>query len=233
VRFGDTPIDEATGAILGHSWRASGVNFSKGRRLSADDIARLKAVGVETVVAARLDPEDIHEDEAAANVARALAGVGIDITAPFTGRCNHFASAAGVAVIDQARVDALNELDESVTVATLPPFARVTPRQMVATVKIIPYAAPRVAVDRAIAVAKASNQPMVSVAPFKPMRAGLVQTRLPGTRDKVLDKAVSTTGWTMARFHLTGVELEIHTHLPTHPWSAERKWLYWRPAKQA
>jgi molybdenum cofactor cytidylyltransferase len=26
------------------------------------------------------------------------------------------------------------------------------------------------------------------------MRAGLVQTRLPGTRDKVLDKAVSTTG---------------------------------------
>ncbi|HSI00872.1 MAG TPA: molybdopterin-binding/glycosyltransferase family 2 protein [Reyranella sp.] len=194
MRFGDTPIDEAAGAILAHSWRASGVNFSKGRRLSADDVARLKAAGVESVVAARLDPEDIHEDLAAESVAKALAGGGIEITAPFTGRCNHFALEAGVAVIDQARVDALNELDESVTVATLPPFARVTPRQMVATVKIIPYAAPRVAVDRAIDVAKASNQPMVSVAPFKPMRAGLVQTRLPGTRDKVLDKAVGTTG---------------------------------------
>jgi molybdenum cofactor cytidylyltransferase len=126
-------------------------------------------------------------------VAKALAGEGIEITAPFTGRCNHFAREAGVAVIDHHRVDALNELDESVTVATLPPYARVTPRQMVATVKIIPYAAPRAAVDRALAVAKASNQPMISVAPFKPMRAGLVQTRLPGTRDKVLDKAVSTT----------------------------------------
>ena len=194
MRFGDTPIDEATGAILAHSWRASGVNFSKGRRLSADDVARLKAAGVESVVAARLDPDDIHEDLAAESVAKALAGGGIEITAPFTGRCNHFAVEAGVAVIDQERVDALNELDESVTVATLPPFARVTPRQMVATVKIIPYAAPRVAVDRAIDVAKASNQPMVSVAPFKPMRAGLVQTRLPGTRDKVLDKAVGTTG---------------------------------------
>ncbi|TMJ26389.1 MAG: 4-diphosphocytidyl-2C-methyl-D-erythritol kinase, partial [Alphaproteobacteria bacterium] len=91
------------------------------------------------------------------------------------------------------RVDALNELDESVTVATLPPYARVTPRQMVATVKIIPYAAPRAALDRAIEVAAASNQPMISVAPFKPMRAGLVQTRLPGTRDKVLDKGLSTT----------------------------------------
>jgi len=194
VRFGETPIDEATGAILAHSRRADGINFSKGRRLSAEDVDRLKTAGVASVVAARLDPDDIHEDQAAEAIAKALAGVGIDITAPFTGRCNHFAREAGLAVVDHERVDALNELHESVTVATLPPYARVTPRQMVATVKIIPYAAPRTAVDRAIEVAKASNQPMVSVAPFKPMRAGLVQTRLPGTRDKVLDKAVGTTG---------------------------------------
>ena len=65
---------------------------------------------------------------------------------------------------------------------------------MVATVKIIPYAAPRTAVERAIEVAQSANQPLISVAPFKTMRAGLVQTRLPGTRDKVLDKALSTTG---------------------------------------
>ncbi len=194
MRFGDTPIDEAAGAILAHSWRANGVNFSKGRRLSAEDVAKLKAAGVSTVVAARLDPEDVHEDLAAESVAKVLAGEGIEVTAPFTGRCNHFAREAGVAVIDERRVDALNELDESVTVATLPPYARVSPRQMVATVKIIPYAAPRATVDRAIEVAKASNQPMISVAPFKPMRAGLVQTRLPGTRDKVLDKGLSTTG---------------------------------------
>ena len=100
-----------------------------------------------------------------------------------------------MAVVDHERIDALNELDESVTVATLPPFARVAPRQMVATVKIIPY---RRAAHRGRRVrsrsAKAANQPLVSVAPFKPMRAGLVQTRLPGTRDKVLDKAVGTTG---------------------------------------
>ena len=193
MRFGDTPIDEATGAILAHSWRASGVNFSKGRVLSGEDVEKLKAAGVSSVVAARLDADDIHEDQAAASVAKALAGEGIEITAPFTGRCNHFAREAGLAVVDQQRVDELNELHESVTVATLPPFARVEPRQMVATVKIIPYAAPRPAVERALEVAKAANRPMVSVAPFKAMRAGLVQTRLPGTRDKVLDKAVTTT----------------------------------------
>ena len=194
MKFGDTPIDEAAGTILAHSWRANGVNFAKGRVLSADDVARLKAAGAASVVAARLDRDDMHEDEAAATLAKTLAGEGIEVTAPFTGRCNHFAREAGLAVIDHGRIDALNELDEAVTVATLPPFARVSPRQMVATVKIIPYAAPRTAVGRAIEVARSGNRPLVSVAPFKAMKAGLVQTRLPGTRDKVLDKAVSTTG---------------------------------------
>ncbi len=193
MRFGDTPIDEAAGAILGHSWRSGGINFSKGRRLSADDVGKLKAAGVATVVAARLDADDVHEDEAAATVAKALAGKGIEVTAPFTGRCNHFARGSGLAVVDHARIDALNELDESVTVATLPPFARVEPRQMVATVKIIPYGAPKSAVARAVEVAHSANRPLISVAPFRAMRAGLVQTRLPGTRDKVLDKALGTT----------------------------------------
>jgi len=193
VRFGDTPIDEATGAILGHSWRSGGINFAKGRRLSADDVGKLKAAGVSAIVAARLDADDVHEDEAAATVAKALAGEGIEVTAPFTGRCNHFARGSGLAVVDHARIDALNELDESVTVATLPPFARVEPRQMVATVKIIPYGAPKSAVARAVEVAHSANRPLISVAPFRAMRAGLVQTKLPGTRDKVLDKALGTT----------------------------------------
>jgi molybdenum cofactor cytidylyltransferase len=69
VRFGDTPIDEAAGAILAHSWRANGVNFSKGRVLSGEDVEKLRAVGVSSVVAARLDADDIHEDQAAAAVA--------------------------------------------------------------------------------------------------------------------------------------------------------------------
>ena len=193
MRFGDTPIDDAAGAILGHSWRSGGINFSKGRRLSADDVGMLKAAGVATVVAARLDSDDVHEDEAAATVAKALAGEGIEVTAPFTGRCNHFARGSGLAIVDHARIDALNELDESVTVATLPPFARVEPRQMVATVKIIPYGAPKSAVARAVEVAHSANRPLISVAPFRAMRSGLVQTRLPGTRDKVLDKALGTT----------------------------------------
>ena len=80
MRFGDTPIDEATGAILAHSWRANGINFSKGRRLSAEDVAKLKAAGASHVVAARLEPGDIHEDQAAESVAQG--GVSMEIQWP-------------------------------------------------------------------------------------------------------------------------------------------------------
>ena len=96
MNFGETPVDQAIGAILAHSHRADGINFSKGRVLSDEDVTRLKEAGVSTVVAARLDAEDMHEDEAAATVAKALAGEGIEVTAAFTGRCNHFAREAGL-----------------------------------------------------------------------------------------------------------------------------------------
>lgn len=58
---------------------------------------------------------------------------------------------------------------------------------MLATVKIIPFAAPRVAVERALAVlAKAPGA--VRLAPFLPKCAGLISTYLPGTKPSLLDK---------------------------------------------
>ena len=39
--FGEIPLDEAEGAILVHGVRAGKLTFKKGRRLSAEDVARL------------------------------------------------------------------------------------------------------------------------------------------------------------------------------------------------
>ncbi|TXL72968.1 4-diphosphocytidyl-2C-methyl-D-erythritol kinase [Vineibacter terrae] len=191
MKFGEIPIDAAEGAILAHAHRDGGLNFAKGRRLSADDVGKLKSAGITRVVGATLDPEDVHEDEAARAIALAAGGGGLTPTAPFTGRANLFASAAGIATVDVARIDALNALNEAITIATLPAFAVVTPKQMVATIKIIPFAAPRTAVQRALDLI--GSTPLVAVAAFQPLKAGLVQTSLPGTRAKVLDKAVETT----------------------------------------
>jgi molybdenum cofactor cytidylyltransferase len=191
VIFGDTPLTHAEGALLAHSVVEPGLAFKKGRRLSAEDIAALAAAGLESVVAARLEPGDVHEDQAAAAIAGALSGPGLKASAAFTGRCNLMAEARGLLLAERGRLDELNLLDEAVTVATLPPYAPVEARQMAATIKIIPFAVPGELLGRALAVAQdgaRDGPPLLRVAAFRPRRVGLVQTRLPGLKASLLDK---------------------------------------------
>lgn len=187
MKFGPIPLDHAEGAILAHSLRLSGLAFKKGRLLSAEDVAALRRANVPEVIAARLEEGDMKEDEAAGTIAAAAAGSGIEATAPFTGRANLYAMTAGVLLLDPERVDRLNALDESITIATLRRHERVRPRQMVATVKIIPFAAPAVKVTEAAAVASEGG-PLLEIAPFRPKMVGLVSTRLPGMKETILDK---------------------------------------------
>ncbi len=186
--FGDTPLSEAEGAILAHSVKLGAVRFKKGRRLSAEDLAVLAAAGIETVIAARLEPGDVHEDAAAGRIAEAILGPGLIASAAFTGRANLVAARRGVLVVDRARLDALNRIDEAVTLATLPPFALVEPRQLAATVKIIPFAVGGAALLRCLEAVRAGAGPLVRIAALRPRPVGLIQTRLPGMKDSILDK---------------------------------------------
>ncbi|HSR73092.1 MAG TPA: 4-diphosphocytidyl-2C-methyl-D-erythritol kinase, partial [Kiloniellales bacterium] len=153
--FGETPLDQAEGAILAHSLKLENGSFKKGRRLSAEDIAALRRAGRESVIAARLEPGDVHEDAAAAALAEALCGEGLSVSAAFTGRCNLIAGERGVLVVERERLDALNLVDEALTVATLTPFDSIEPRQMAATVKVIPFALPGAVLERCLEIARA------------------------------------------------------------------------------
>ncbi len=187
MKFGPTPLTEAEGAILAHSVTAGDVRMKKGRYLSKDDIVALVKAGVQEVVAARLEDGDVDEDTAANAIAKACHGDGARLQAAFTGRCNLYADVPGVMVVDKDRVDRLNRIHEAITIATLAPHEAVEAGQMLATIKIIPFAAPRDAVDEAIAVAS-EIAPLVAIAPYRARRAGLIMTTLAGTKDKVLDK---------------------------------------------
>ncbi len=164
MQFLVTAVSEAAGAVLAHSVRAGARVLRKGRLLLEDDIAALVEAGIQNVMVARLGPDDVPEDEAAARVARLCAGGHVRIGAAFTGRANLYATEAGLAVVDTGLVDRLNAIDESITLATLPRDMRVAPRQMLATVKIIPYAAARKHVEAAEALLQ-ENTP-IKVAAF-------------------------------------------------------------------
>lgn len=187
MQFGELRLEQAQGAILAHSTSVGGVRFKKGRVLSAADLQQLRAAGVKHVMAARLESGDVAEDEAAGRLAAALSGNGVAVAAPFTGRCNLSAADDGLLVINHTALDSINLVHESLTIATLPAFTPVARNEMVATIKVIPFAAPAAALARCESLARAS-QPLVRVAPFVRHRIALIQTRLGGTKDSVLDK---------------------------------------------
>jgi molybdenum cofactor cytidylyltransferase len=193
VKFGPVAVGDCAGAILAHGLRVPGGVLKKGRLLADDDIAALREAGYEQVVVARLESDDVAEDAAAAALAGALAGDGVVVARAFTGRCNLLAEQGGLLALSRRDLDALNAVDEAMTVATLAPHTRVSARQLLATIKIIPFAVSRASLDRALDILRGAPA-AVRVAPLRSLDVALVQTRLPGTRDAVLDKTAGVVG---------------------------------------
>jgi molybdenum cofactor cytidylyltransferase len=210
MKFGPTPIEEAEDAVLAHGVRIDGAAFKKGDALTRERRMALAAAGVTSVVAARLEPGDVGENEAAVKLATHLAGVHLRCSAPFTGRVNLFAETAGLAMIAAEAIDRLNAVDEAITVATLPQYRAVADGDMVATVKIIPFATTARTLDAALAALGQAGA--IAVEPFRPMRIGVVSTTLPGLKASVVTKTLKVLE---ARLAPTGARIaaqEIVAH---------------------
>jgi molybdenum cofactor cytidylyltransferase len=197
MKFGAVAPDEAAGGIVVHAIRQRGLVLRKGAVVGPAEVAALKAAGISALTIARLEPGDVSEDAAAAEIAAAAAGPGVRVDHAFTGRANLFADEAGVLVVDRAAIERLNEVDPDITFATLPAFAPVVAGKMIATVKIIPFAVSGAARDRAVAEASAAR-PLLEVAPYRVRKVAVVSTRLPGLAEKVIDKTLKVTAERLA-----------------------------------
>ncbi|GGK17809.1 molybdopterin-binding protein [Salinarimonas ramus] len=185
--FATLPVREAIGTLSVHSLKAPGIVLKKGASIGEREVAALVAAGIDEIVAVRLEPGDVGEDAAAARLAQAAAGEGLRADAPFTGRVNLFAQAAGILRVDVDAIDRINGVDEAITIATLPDFKPVVAGEMVATVKIIPYAVPKACLGAAIDAARGGG---IAVAPYRRARVGVVSTLLPALKPTIVDKTL-------------------------------------------
>ncbi len=181
MRFGPVPLAEAAGAILAHSVPLWGSRMRKGAVLTEADISVLQAAGVTEVTVAILDVGDVAEDVAASRLAHALVpgDQGLVLTEAFTGRVNLKALGPGIVALDPAAIHALNRIHPSITLATLPPYARVVAGTLVGTVKIIAYAVP----DEALRAAEVVANAAIRVLRVVRRSAGLLLTEVPGGQD--------------------------------------------------
>ena len=195
MKFGPVAPKDALGAIAVHTIRQGALILKKGTLIGAAEVAALKAAGIEDIVVARLEAGDVSEDVAAAAIADAVAGPGVHVDRAFTGRANLFAQIPGVLVVDKDAVDRLNRVDEAITFATLPAFKPVVAGEMIATVKIIPFAVAGAARDAAL---KSVTEPLLRVAPYRIRKVGVVSTVLPGLAAKVIEKTLKITAERLA-----------------------------------
>ncbi len=210
MEFGEIALDQAEGAILAHSVALpAGKRLRKGRVLDRVDIAALRAAGASAVTVARLATGDVDEDGAARRLAGALVpdpdGAGLELRAVGTGRVNILARESGLARIDAARIHAINRADPAITLATVPPWHRMEPGEMVATVKIIAYGVDGAALARACHAAQGG----LSLARPVLHTAGLIQTSVGGPVNSDKGRAV-----TAARLDRLGARLSHDAVVP-------------------
>jgi molybdenum cofactor cytidylyltransferase len=195
MKFGPASPREAIGGVTVHTLRQGSLVLKKGTTIGPAEVAALERAGVKEIVVVRLEAGDVSEDVAAASIAEAITGDGINVERAFTGRSNLFAARPGVLVVDRAAVDRINCVDEAITLATLPAFKPVVEGEMVATVKLIPFGVEAKLRDVAV---KAAGGGALRIAPYVIKKVGVVSTLLPGLASKVIDKTLRVTAERLA-----------------------------------
>jgi hypothetical protein len=162
------------GAILTRDLAVAGARWSKGRRLSAEDLSALGAADPGDPVTV-LVPEagELHEDDAALRLAAAVAGPGLTVRGPAQSRVDLLAESAGVLNVRVADLERLNRIDP-LEVFTAFDGQVVEAGDLVASVKIAPHLVDAATVDAGARLAGFGSHPLVWVAAFVPSRVGVI-----------------------------------------------------------
>jgi molybdenum cofactor synthesis domain-containing protein len=174
-------LKDAVGMKLAHDiteirpGEFKGAAFHKGHTVCNEDLCRLQKLGKNHLYLIDLEADEIHENEAAAIMAKALAGEGVGWkNEPSEGKIGLKAERDGLLTVDTAALAAFNMIEE-VMCATLHNHTLVKAGELVAATRAIPLVMKRAPIERAAAIA-GQNGGVVSVRPLRHGKAGLIIT---------------------------------------------------------
>jgi len=190
--FGRVPLADARGGIIAHNLKTADRVIRKGALLDAAAYDLLRAAGYDEVTVLKLEPGDVPEGAAALRLGQLLLTPWLRRSNDVHGRVNLFAQASGLLRLDTAKIEQLNQIDESITLATLPDRSVVAKDDMIATLKIIPFAVQADAMDQAVRLIQ-EGIPAFTLKPFRPLKVGLVLTQLPHVKDVTISHTIEAT----------------------------------------
>ena len=163
----------APGLVLAQDVRDRGgrIALDKGLVLSEDDVARLGALAWEELHLIALEPGDLHEGEAGQRLAAAAAGPGVEVLPLAGGAWPLQARVRGLLELDEARLAAVNALDD-VVLYLLPHGQIVLEGELLGRAKIVPFVTRAGNITRAEELA--AGRGLLRVRPFKPHRVAAI-----------------------------------------------------------
>lgn len=175
------PVEKAVGLTLSHDITEirpgvfKGAAYRRGHTVCEQDICHLQKLGKNRLYVIELESDEIHEDEAAALLADALAGENVLWDeGPREGKIKLKAAVDGLLCVNVPALAAFNMVEE-VMCATLHTGTLVRRGDLVAATRAIPLVMKRAPVERAAAIAKAHGG-IVSVRVLRRAKAGIIIT---------------------------------------------------------
>jgi len=211
-------VEDAIGRALSHDvtrivrGRFKGPAYRKGHVIQAADIGALLRLGKEHVYVLELEEGDVHEDEAAVRLAKAIAGPGLRLGEPVESRVNLIAAHSGLLRVDVRGIKRLNELDY-VAVATLHDATVTRQGDVVAAVKPVPLVLSEKDVRRAEELCQAQGG-LVRMLPFRSLRVGVVVTGSEVAKGRIEDEFTPVV---TAKVNTFGSHVGRVTRVVDHP----------------
>jgi molybdenum cofactor synthesis domain-containing protein len=181
IGFRKVPLAEAVGMVLGHDITEirkeefKGRAFRKGHVVRSEDLCHLRRLGKEHVFVITIGDDEMHEDEAARELAKVLAGEGVAVQGePSEGKINLVASRDGILKVNVEGLRRLNMVGDLMC-ATLHTNSRVTKGRVLAGTRAIPLVLKRSVIDEARAIADRFGR-LLEVRELRKPNAGVVIT---------------------------------------------------------
>ena len=175
------PVSEAVGMILHHDitevrpGEFKGAAFKKGHRVCDEDIEHLKRIGKERLYILEIQDDEMHENDAAYAMAKALASEGVIMQGePSEGKINLIAERDGLLRVKHDALRDFNMLGE-VMCATVHSNTVVKKGQPVAGTRAIPLVVKKAVVEEAVRIAE-KEKGILAVYEIRKPKTGIVIT---------------------------------------------------------
>ena len=197
--------EQAIGMVLGHDLtkiipgKFKGRAFKKGHIIREQDVEELLSMGKEYIYILDIKEGELHEDDAAARLAKAIYGPNVELSDTSEGKVNLIAAIDGLLKINQEAIIAMNTVAD-IAIATLHSNRIVKKGEKLAGTRAVPLVIDEEKIKTVETIAK-NFEPVIQVMPIRSLKVGLVTTgsevfkgRIPDAFGPVVTKKLTSLG---------------------------------------